>query len=671
MKRAKKARYIASFSGIALALAACSAETPEEPLNAYLENWESQDFAAMYGALSPEVQAEIDEDAFVERHETIYDAAQVEELALEATLPEEFDGEDEEMIPVSVSMDTIAGEVAFEESLPMVRSEEDEWRVDWKPQLIFPQLEEGDSVRVTTSAPERGEILDVNGEALAENGRVLEVGFVPGEMEDEEEAIEAFAEETGLTEESIRGQLEQDWVQPEHFVAMHTVSTSEMDWADELNEEIPGASYQEVDGRVYPVGEAAAHLVGYIRPINAEQLEELADEGYSQGDVLGQTGLEAVLEERLRGEGGAEIFTTGEEGERKETVAETEPVDGEDVHLTIDAGLQEDMYNELDEEPGTGVAMNPLTGETLALVSAPAYDPNQVSLGLSAEEREELEDDEGAPFLNRFSSRYSPGSTIKAMTAAYGLETGTIDPADTLDVDGLGWQPEGSDWGDYEVRRVSDHGSPVDLERALVYSDNIYFARAALDMGEEVMEEQSERFGFGESLPYTYPVPASQLTGEDGFSSEIQLADTGYGQGAMLVSPVHLTTMYTSLVNEGNIITPVLEQEEETGETWLEAMSAEHASLIDDALTQTVEDQLGTASAMQQGGLSVAAKTGTAELSDTQGEEGGAELGWIVAYNNEEPELLMTLMSENVEDHGGSGYVVEKMDRLFADHFSD
>ena len=147
------------------------------------------------------------------------------------------------------------------------------------------------------------------------------------------------------------------------------------------------------------------------------------------------------------------------------------------------------------------------------------------------------------------------------MTAAIGLEAGALRPEEKREISGRSWQADAS-WGNYTVRRVTDPGKPVNLRDAFVYSDNIYFAQTALDIGEEAFLEGAKGFGIGEKFPFAYPVKASQLAGEDGIQSEVQLADTGYGQGQVLMSALHLALTYTPLVNGGNMLAPQLEKSE-------------------------------------------------------------------------------------------------------------
>ncbi|WDF04508.1 MULTISPECIES: penicillin-binding transpeptidase domain-containing protein [Shouchella] len=652
----KKAAVFSTFSIISIFLAACSTETPENSAQSFIDHWENRDYASMYQMVTSDVQESISEEDFIARYENIYDGL-INDFTIEAIVPEEFTGENEEQIPVNVSMTTVAGEYEFEEQLSFVwdeREDDPSWKLEWGSQLIFPDLSDEDSVRYNASKQKRGEIFDKEGQGLAINGEVIDLAVVPNRFEEEESEIAEIADRLGRSKESIEQALDQSWVEEGSLVLIGQMPASELEAIEALYEDVPGFTYQMSEGRVYPFGEAAAHLIGYIRPITAEQLEERREEGYTEQSLVGQTGLELIKEEQLRGAPGGEIVIVDADGERKETIVEREAEDGDNVHLTIRMDLQEELMNELDGEPGTAVALDSETGETLALVSSPSYDPNQMTLGLPSAQREELEENEDQPLLNRFSNRFSPGSTMKAITAAIGVDSGTVDPNETVDEPGHEWQPADSDWGGYHVRRVTDPNGAVDLFDAMAYSDNIYFAQAALAIGEEELLAGAEAFGFNETFAFTYSLQQSLLTGEEGFKSEIQLADTGYGQGEILTNPVHLAAMFTTFINEGQLIQPILEQEEETGQVLMEPVSAETATLVDEALKYVVSSDHGTAHSLERNDYAIAAKTGTAEVGEDT-------LGWVVSYESDESNLLLAIMQEGV----GSGDVLPIIDHMY------
>ncbi|UOE95423.1 penicillin-binding transpeptidase domain-containing protein [Alkalihalobacillus sp. LMS39] len=657
---------------IFLLMSACSEKEPlpEEALQSYLSFVEQGDYEKMYEYLTTSAKEKISKEEFVERYTNIYGGMEVESIEIDYSIPEEEVEREEDVTEVTLQyaqkMDTIAGEISFSPEVVVVleenEEEEKEWKIEWTPSLLVEGLEENERIRVQTSHPTRGEILDRNGEPLAANGSIYEIGIVPGRMEGQEEtSIAALSAELNMAEEEIEKKLDQSWVGPDTFVPIVSVPITEQPLVQRLYDEIPGATYREASGRVYPLGEAAAHLTGYISLITAEQLDELEGEGYDAHSYLGQAGLERVLEDRLKGERGAVINIEDENGEMKKVIADKEAVDGESIMLAIDSSLQQTIYEQYEEngDAGTAVAMHPTTGEVLSLVSSPAYDPNEFILGLSS--YQDWSEDERKPLLNRFTQTYAPGSTIKPITAAIALDNGW-NPTEKREIVGERWKPDASDWGDYTVRRVNGNIEQVDLKDALVYSDNIYFAQMALDLGIDSFKEGLEAFGFTESIPFGYGMGTSSWANED-ISSGVQLVDTSYGQGQMLVNPLHLATMYTTFLNSGTMLKPQLYEGE--SEPWKEnIISAELANEILESLIEVVESPNGTGREAQISNRVLAGKTGTTEYKESQGDE-GEEFGWFIGVDTTSKDLLVLMVVEGVEDRGGSSYVVPKVRDVF------
>lgn len=307
--------------------------------------------------------------------------------------------------------------------------------------------------------------------------------------------------------------------------------------------------------------------------------------------------------------------------------------------------------------------MNPCTGEVLALVSTPSYDDNAFILGLSDAQWSAWNGDEARPLYNRFRQTWCPGSTFKPVTAAIGLSTGAIDPGKDYGSEGLRWQKDRS-WGSYYVTTLHTY-EPVTLENALIYSDNIYFAKAALAIGAEDLTDALDQLGFGQAFPFEIAMAKSQYSNTDTIETEIQLADSGYGQGQVLVNPLHLACLYTAFCNEGNIVKPtLLYQEERAAEYWIpEAFSGEIAGQVQNALIEVVNNPNGTGYDAHREDVVLAGKTGTAEIKASQTDTSGTELGWFAVYTPEratERPIMIVSMVEDVKGRGGSGYVVEK-----------
>lgn len=652
-------------------LTACSNDEPtaEERLEEYVGLWNEQNFEEMYEMLDSQSTEEYPVEQYVDRYQKIYEDLNVEnlEVSFEAG-EEETTDQGPATYPIHVDMETIAGPVSFDYEATMVQQETEEetnWFVDWDPGYIFPQLADGGDLSIDTIQPERGDILDQNGESLAINGELYNFGVIPNTLGDDPGSlINELADLLEMDAATIEDKLNANWVEPDMFVPLKEVPRDNEEQVARLLE-VEQVQAQKTMGRIYPYGESASHLVGYVGSITAEELENRDPALYTSYDMIGKRGIEQLFDERLKGQRGVRITAVPESGE-EEVIAENEVVDGEDISLTIDIELQEEIYALYQEDgrSGTAAAIHPKTGETLALVSAPGFNPIQMTYGMSSEQREEMQENEQQPLLNRFSANFSPGSTIKPIVAAIGLENGSLDPEEGKTIEGKTWQKDES-WDEYRVTRASESNGPVDLTDALVRSDNIYFAQEGLEMGEETLVSGLQQFGFDEDLPYTYPIEDSTISNSGTLDSEGMIADTSFGQGQLQVSSLHLATAYTPLLNDGNLIQPVLETTEETSQVWKESLvSSENITIIRDALRQVVTASNGTAQEADIEAANLSGKTGTAELKSSLEEEGAAQLGWFVTYTEEE-DLLVSMMVEDVQDDGGSHYVVQKVADLF------
>ena len=658
-------------------------KTPEELLVEYMNHIPAQEYEQMYAMLHIEASGNVSQEDFIKRNSAIYEGIEIQNMAVEII------AYDEEQLTVTyqTSFDTVAGEISFENEAFFLEGE-DGYKLVWDNSLIFPNLASTDKVRVSTTQANRGEILDRNGRVLAGKGTASSVGIVPGKLENREEAIAKIAELLETTPEVIEKKLSAQWVKDDSFVPIKTIPrVEEIELLkvepdeDVLKEKerhesllaIPGVMISDVEVREYPLGEAAAHLVGYVQSVTAEDLEEHAGEGYTANSVIGRSGMEGLFEKELKGQNGCRIYIVNSEGKEKEELACILVQHGQDIKLTIDASLQIALYEQFQEDKSCSVAMNPYTGEVLALVSTPSYDNNDFIMGLSSEQWIALNDDEDKPMYNRFRQVWCPGSTFKPVTAAVGLESGAIDPNEDYGNVGLSWQKDAS-WGSYYVTTLHAY-EPVILENALIYSDNIYFAKAALKIGSEEMESSLTGLGFNEELPFEIKMAESQYSNSEGIETEIQLADSGYGQGQVLVNPLHMACIYSAFCNEGNVIKPYLVYKNEiAAEYWIPgAFSNETASRVLEGTKKVVNDSNGTGYAAHRDDILLAGKTGTAEIKASKDDISGTELGWFAIFTAEdtvERPILIISMVEDVKGRGGSGYVVKKDGLVLEEWFS-
>ncbi|MEY8334466.1 penicillin-binding transpeptidase domain-containing protein [Lachnospiraceae bacterium 47-T17] len=658
-------------------------ETPEELLARYMSYIPEKEYKKMYDMLDLQMSGGISQDAFITRNSAIYEGIEAKNMKITVTSYDKSRG----TVGYESVFDTAAGTIRFQNSAQFVKGE-DGYGLVWTDSLIFPKLRSADKVRLSTVQAERGEIVDRNGWVLAGKGVASSVGVVPGKLENRAESIRKLAELLDISEASIEQTLAASWVTDDAFVPLQMIPKVEqldlmtMDPDEKTLEEqrrqesllaIPGVMLTDTQVRTYPLGEAAAHLIGYVQGVTSEDLEEHAGEGYTSGSVIGKSGVEALYEKELKGQNGCRIYIADEDGNMKEELAYLPVENGQRVELTIDARLQRALYEQFREDKGCSVAMDPYTGEVLALVSTPSYDNNDFIMGLTDAQWTSLNENEDKPMYNRFRQTWCPGSSFKPVTAAIGLQSAALGLTEDLGNDGRRWQKDES-WGSYFVTTLHPC-EPATMEKALISSDNIYFAKAALRIGVDEMQNYMDRLGFNEDLPFEIGMRQSQYSNTEQIETEVQLADSGYGQGQMLINPLHLACMYTAFANGGNIVQPYLTVGQKRDNLyWLrEVFSRETAEQVLDMMVQVVSDPEGTGQAAYREDIRLAAKTGTAEIKVSQGDKNGTELGWFAIFTadrDEERPILLVSMIEDVKDRGGSGYVVrgdkEVLDAWFA-----
>ena len=631
---------------------------PEDILNEYISKINNEKYDEMYQLLDEESKQKISEEDFISRNKKIYQGIDMSNMKIEIKNIQKSGSK--RTINYTTKMDASGGEITFDNKVTL--SNENGYKINWSSNIIFPELEDTDKVRVSTTKPVRGRILDRNEEELAGEGTASSIGIVPGKLsENKEEDINKIAEILGTTADTINKKLQAGWVTDESFVPLKTISSNETEIKDKLLQ-IKGVKISSTKVRAYRLGEAAAQLTGYVQTITKEELEK--SEGYTSTSLIGKTGLEQKYEDRLKGKNGVEIYIEDKDGKRKKTLIKQDKVDGEDIKLTIDSNLQENLYEELKNDEGLFVVMNPKTGEILALVSTPSYDVNKMVLGVSIDEWNEMSNNDKTPMLARYSQKYCPGSTFKPITGAIGLSTNSLSADETFSYSGLSWQKDAS-WGTYNITTLTAYNGAKNLKNALIHSDNIYFAQAALKIGNKNMTSGLDKLKFNEDIDFDLNLAKSQYSNNDKIEKETLLADTGYGQGQILVNPVHMASIYSAFYNDGNMIKPYLEYKENLEPTVLveNAFTKDAANEIKDDLIQVVENPEGTAKDMKVNGVTIAGKTGTAELKSSK-EEKADTIGWFDCFtvNSDNPYLFIGMV-EKANTNGGSHYLIPMIKR--------
>ena len=619
----------------------------EQVVTEYFELLKKKDYKQMYQMLNQKTVYTPTQKYFVEKYKEIYDDIGANNIQVKIL------DEKNDIVKYQISMDTVAGTIEYKNKIG-VKNEQ----IQFNNNLIMKDYKDGCKIKVTTYNPEkRGRILDRNGKVLAEDGKGYSVGLVKGKLNGENDYGQ-IAKYLETDVETIQKKMSASWIKDDSFVPIKTVSEitkNGLVYNGILN--ISGVKISTVGIRTYPYDKVASHVVGYVQNVNAEDLKKHKNEGYNSTSVIGRSGIEAVYEKQLRGSSSGKIDLVDKNDKVIENLCALEiDKSPQDITLTIDIDLQQSLYNEYQNDKSASVALNPKTGEVLALVSTPSYSNNDFVLGLSTDKWNALNNDSNQPMMSRYKQTYTPGSTMKPITAAIGLETKIIDPDKDLGAKDK-WQKDSS-WGSYYVTTLHAP-SPNNLKNAITYSDNIYFARNALNIGKDNLFKYYKNLKIGERIPFELALNKSQYINKNQKANDQLIGDSGYGQGQILMNPLQLASIYSVFVNNGSIYRPHLVEQGE--QMWIQRVfSDKTVKTIKEDLINVIADEKGTGHAIYRDNVILAGKTGTAEIKQSQSDTTGTELGWftVMTTDSKQP-LLITTMVEDVKDRGGSGYVVE------------
>ncbi|MFT2141208.1 PBP2a family beta-lactam-resistant peptidoglycan transpeptidase MecA1 [Staphylococcus sp. GDY8P145P] len=568
---------------------------------------------------------------------------------------------DKKQVTAKYELQTNYGKINRDVKLNFIKEDKD-WKLDWNQSVIIPGMKKNQSINIEPLKSERGKILDRNNVELATTGTAHEVGIVPNNVSSND--YKAIAEKLDLSESYIKQQTEQDWVKDDTFVPLKTVQNMNQDTKNFV--EKYHLTTQETESRQYPLEEATTHLLGYVGPINSEELKQKAFKGYKKDAIVGKKGIEKLYDKELQNKDGYRVTIIDDNNKVIDTLIKKKKKDGKDIKLTIDARVQKSIYNNMKDDYGSGTAIHPQTGELLALVSTPSYDVYPFMNGMSDEDYKKLTEDDKEPLLNKFQITTSPGSTQKILTAMIGLNNKTLDDKTSYKINGKGWQKDKS-WGDYNVTRYEVVNGDIDLKQAIESSDNIFFARVALELGSKKFEEGMKRLGVGEDIPSDYPFYNAQISNKN-LDNEILLADSGYGQGEILINPVQILSIYSALENKGNVNAPHVLKDTKNKVWKKNIISQENIKLLTDGMQQVVnkthrED-------IYRSYANLVGKSGTAELKMKQGET-GQQIGWFISYDKDNPNMMMAINVKDVQDKGMASYNAEISGKVYDDLYDN
>ena len=648
-------------------------KTPLETAQRFLDLWQAREYGDMYELVSAEARASISKEDFVTRYNDIADEATI--TGIDYKLGPNVVDDDTE-IPVSVTIHTsFFDDIDQAQRIILVREEvtvsapagttperREEWHVEWSPSLIFAELDDRSLVHLFTNTPRRGSILDRNGKELAVDASLPVIGFVPDLITDKETLISGLASALSISEADVRAQVETD-LPSYYFIPVTTLSYGTS--AEALDKFYAladlGVVVRDETQRIYPNGDSAAHVLGYMAEVTAEQLEELAVQGYRAGDKLGAFGLEAQLDEALAGEHGGTLATITPEGTVSRTIAEKPTKAGKDVILTLDIDIQKATESSLGERVGSIVVMDPRDNGVLALASYPRFNPQSLTDGLSNEEYNRLANDDRLPFLHRpLLATYPPGSTFKPITMAAGLEKGGVSAGETFHCVPV-WTGLGEDFPKNNWQSV-DRGYLTPAQGLMASCNPVFYEIALrLDLIDpDILPEFARGFGFGgftgiNALDEAPGVVPDEQWKEENRSEPWYSGDSvnmGIGQGFVLVTPLQIANAYSAIAGDGVLRKPLLVKSiADAGTAAVQEFTAEEigplpisaATLaeIRSGLTLVIQNPGGTSySVFASTTLDVAGKSGTAEDLAF-----GANHVFFVAYANRSAPSALALVA--------------------------
>lgn len=430
---------------------------------------------------------------------------------------------------------------------------------------VYITRSEDNRVRVEPLPPTRGLIFDRNGQLLAENRPTYNLTLVRERVDDLEETLALLVDLLDLPEEEVeafrqRSRQRQRPFQP--ALLMSDLSEEQIARLAVNRHRLPGVEVEAQLLRYYPDAEIMSHALGFVGRINAEELKELDVGNYAGTHFIGKTGVERFYEDELHGQAGLRKVETNARGRVLRELGRTDPVPGQDLTLTLDKDLQALGHQLLEGRRGSIVAIEPGSGEILAMVSSPGFDSNRFVTGIDSASYQALQEDIDLPLFNRaIRGQYPPGSTVKPFLALAGLAEGVITPEETIYDPGYYQLP--NDSRRYRNWLRWGHGR-VDLERALAVSNNTYFYTLAHDLGIDRLSERMHAFGFGERNAYdVFGESTALMPDRDWKRARFnqpwypgETLSVGIGQGYWMVTPLQLATATSILANRGEWVKP-------------------------------------------------------------------------------------------------------------------
>lgn len=539
----------------------------------------------------------------------------------------------------------------------------------------YRDMSENNRRRAIRIAAPRGDIYDREGRVLVRNRPAFDVALMKEDVEDLEHILELVSEITGISKLELEANFKKN-NRNQPFVPRVIVPDIDRELLSRVKANsyrLPGVIVRAVPARIYPHTKLASQVLGYVREISGYQLEADNLKKYRQGDLVGQSGIEKQFEEVLGGTAGYLQVEVDARGNRRDELSLIDTKKGKDLYLTIDLDLQEQAEKSLGEFSGAVVAIDPRSGEILALASSPQFDANIFSGAMRLDEWKAISSDPRRPLRNRaIANHYPPGSTVKLFLAAAGLSAGVIKPNTKLYCPGY-YKFAGRR---YHCHKRNGHGQ-VDLAKAIRVSCNAFYYQLGQMLGIDEMSRFGHMLGYGQKTGIALDGEVSGIMPSPTWKKETQgerwyPGDTlpvSIGQGYLVVTPIQHAFALAALVNGGTLYHPqivkkVVSTQNDKEEKQYPAKIVRKLEIDPEILKVVMgyaegvvqhKEGTGHKAAFEQ--IRVGGKTGTAQVRSlrfNQDEEKFRDHAWFIGFAPaEDPQIVVSVIVEN-GGHGGT-----------------
>ena len=551
----------------------------------------------------------------------------------------------------------------------------------WYLQIVkaedFESQSESNRLRLVPVAASRGTIFDRNGKVLVSNSPSFSVAVIPQEVKDREAFLNRLSSSLGLDMSQLQERWEKGKGRGRYYpiVLAPGINRDQLEYLEENRLWLPGLEIEMKPIRQYAYGSLAAHLLGYIGEISEQEQDQEAFAGYNSGDYVGKSGIERSWEQLLHGRDGGRQVEVDARGRVLRTITETAPSVGNSLVLTIDAEVQKRSEQSFGDKAGAAVLVDVATGEILAFVSNPSFDPALFAGRMPTDKWQAYLEDKRHPLENKaLKGQYPPGSTFKIITALAGLEEGLIDERSSVVCKGS-YTLGGNTFGCWNRK---GHGV-VNLRKALRESCDVYFYQLGERLGIDRIAVYARKLALGAPLGVGLDnekggnIPTADWK-EKRHKKKWFQGDTlpaSIGQGYVLTTPIQLAAMIAGVATDGTVYRPhlikrVIDQEGKVIKEFKPEVAAQAGidrrsfRLVKEGLFAVVNEAGGTGGSARLYEVRVAGKTGTSQVVKLRDKKGFIPYQYrdhalFVAFAPyEKPEVAVAVVVEHGEHGGGT-----------------